>query len=328
MTKLEAPHLLTIERIYQWYEKQESSRDNAGMPSSYMGHECDRFHWYAFRWAAHAAPKPGKLLRLFRTGQIEEERILEDLRNIGCEVTEGNPATGKQWKFWLCGGHVVVKPDGMVLGLPDSKDHWHTIELKTANNKNFNAIVKHGLRKAKYDHYIQCQLQMHASGCSRCLYIIKNKDTEELHGIRFHHDREFCETVLARARKIIETDWAPPKLHDDPDKKGAWQCRFCDFRGVCHEQAWARVNCRTCIHAKVGPAGKWLCGKHGDTELDYEKQQAGCDDHLYLPDLVPGEQVDCDPAGNRVVYTLSNGREYADEGRDKGSAGDIERSVA
>lgn len=315
MADLAQPELRTIKAIYRWYEDQERSWDNAGLPSSYMAHPCDRMHWYAFRWAAHAKPKEGRILRLFDTGKQEEDRIIEDLKRIGCEVSEVNPQTGKQWKFYLASGHVVVKPDGIVTNVPDAPNKPHMLECKTAKAKDYNAIVKHGLHKHKPDHYIQCQLQMHARGIDRCLYIIKNKDTEDLHGIRLHHDPDFCAEVLKRAEQIISTDWAPPKLHDDPEKKAAWQCRFCDFRGVCHDGDFSRVNCRTCLHAQVGPAGKWLCTKHGGIELDYRMQQDGCGDHLYLPDLVPGQQVDHDDKS--VTYELANGGIFTDAGHSK-----------
>ena len=314
MAELDQLELQTIRAIYRWYEDQQRSGDNAGLPSSYMAHPCDRMHWYAFRWAAYSRPKEGRILRLFKTGDIEEARIIEDLKNIGCEVSEINPATGKQWKFWLAKGHVVVKPDGILEGIPDAPRAKHTLECKTSRAKDYNAILKHGLKKHKLDHFIQCQLQMHATGINRSLYVIKNKDTEDLHGIRLHHDPAFCEEVLKRAEQIIHTDWAPPRLHDDPNKKSAFHCRFCDFLGVCHEGEFSRVNCRTCLHVEVRAGGKWHCSKH-DCELDYETQQNGCEDHLYLPDLVPGQQVDHDDKS--VTYELATGGVFIDVGHDK-----------
>lgn len=314
MAKLSRPRLKVIDAIYQRYEEQQRQGDNAGLPSSYMAHECDRFHWYAFRWAGEPQRKAGRILRLFETGRIEEDRIIADLKSIGCEVQEHNPETDRQWKRWLLHGHVVVKPDGLIRGVPDAPKKWHTLECKTAKATDYNAIVKHGLRAKKMDHFIQCQLQMHAFGVDRCLYIIKNKDTDELHGIRLHHDRAFCDQVLQRADKIISSDWAPPRLHDDPEAKAAWQCRFCDYKDICHGGKFARVNCRTCLHVKMVPGGKWVCTKH-DLNLSYDDQQAGCDDHLYLPDLVPGRQVDTD--GQTVTYELPNGGKFTDDGRDK-----------
>ena len=50
--------------------------------------DCDRAIWYAFRWAHPPTAYDGRMLRLFRTGDREEARLIEELRAIGC-VVEG-----------------------------------------------------------------------------------------------------------------------------------------------------------------------------------------------------------------------------------------------
>ena len=55
--------------------------------------------------------------------------------------------------------------------------------------------------------------------------------------------------------------------------------------------------------------GAWHCGRHG-VALTRCDQDAGCAAHLYVPDLVPGEQVDA--GEDWVSYRLRDGSEWRD----------------
>jgi hypothetical protein len=57
-------------------------------------------------------------------------------------------------------------------------------------------------------------------------------------------------------------------------------------------------------------AGQWLCEKHNKT-LTQDEQRAGCHAHLYLPDMVPGKQVDA--GDDFVVYELTDGSTWTDQ---------------
>jgi hypothetical protein len=90
----------------------------------------------------------------------------------------------------------------------------------------------------------------------------------------------------------------------------AWECGFCPARAICHEGAFARRNCRTCLSGTIGPE-LLTCERDGSARK-YEPQQAGCASHQYLPGLVAGEQIDV--REGRVVYRLSDRREWVDGG--------------
>ena len=44
-------------------------------------------------------------------------------------------------------------------------------------------------------------------------------------------------------------------------------------------------------------------------------QQAGCLNHLFIPALVPGEQIDADPEAETVSYRMADGSVWVDGGR-------------
>jgi hypothetical protein len=49
-----------------------------------------------------------------------------------------------------------------------------------------------------------------------------------------------------------------------------------------------------------------------DKELEYNEQQKGCPKHLYLPSLVPGEQIDANEKNRWVKYKLADGQIWVD----------------
>ncbi|MCB1941625.1 MAG: oxidoreductase, partial [Candidatus Accumulibacter sp.] len=75
------------------------------------------------------------------------------------------------------------------------------------------------------------------------------------------------------------------------------------------------VNCRTCLSATPVEGG-WRCERH-ERSLSEADQRAGCDQHLYIPDLVPGEQIDA--GTDWVSYQLPGGGVWLDSGRHKHS---------
>ena len=55
--------------------------------------------------------------------------------------------------------------------------------------------------------------------------------------------------------------------------------------------------------------GGWKCEFH-NKDLDTEAQLAGCEHHLFIPDLIPGEQINSGP--NWVEYKMGDGSVWID----------------
>lgn len=309
MAPLPEPRSPTVEAIYRAYEaKRDDERTYLGM--STLGTECDRALWYGFRWAAPPEQLDGRKVRLFETGHREEARMIDDLRAAGVDVRDRDPETGEQWGVVALGGHLRGHLDGRATGIVEAPVVEHVLEFKTHNEKSFKALVRDGVAAAKPGHYAQMQLYMHFSGLSRAFYLACNKNTDELHGERVHYDAPAALALVARAERIVNTARPPAKLHDDPEAKAAWQCRFCPARGVCHDGERGRLNCRTCLHSTPVEGG-WHCARF-DRQLSLEEQRQGCPAHLYIPDLVPGEQIDADPAAETVTYRMHDGSLWID----------------
>lgn len=288
----------TAAAIYAHYERQAAAEPpRAHLGASIIGHECERYLWLSFRWCG-AEPFDGRMLRLFDTGKREEERIVAELRAIGCEVTTG-PAPGEQWRFSACGDHFGGSMDFAVRGLEEAPKAWHVGEAKTANTKSFKELAKHGVEKAKPMHWAQMQTYMHLSGMQRALYLAVCKDTDELHIERVHYHEGSAMRILERAQRVIAAE-QPPERIGEPDD---FRCKFCHFAAQCHGTEAPLPGCRTCAHSTPVEDGKWRCEFHG-VELSEKTQQEGCKDHRYIPALLSGfaELVDYNDVSNIAVW--------------------------
>lgn len=306
MAEIPAPISHTVDAIYAWHESNRWNSESDGIPFSQMGDPCERKLWYAFRWTFPPDEKPGRMLRLFETGNREEARMIAELRAIGCEIAD------EQQKVSLAWGHLRGKIEGVIVGVCEAPKTQHLLECKTHKAESFRAIVKHGLKEKKPEHWVQVLLGMRAKGLLRSFYIAHNKDTDELHTVRHEYDPVEAMQIEARANRIVDAHSPPPKLHENPESKAAFHCTYCPAKALCHEGAMPRRNCRTCISGTPVENG-WRCEMHSE-DRDRAMQKAGCGDHLYLPGLVPGRQIDADPVARTVTYEMADGSEWVDGG--------------
>lgn len=293
-----------VQAIYAHYKRTGDAEPKRGyLGASIIGHPCERYLWYTFRQST----KPdidGRAYRLFRTGDLEEARLVDDLRAIGCEVHEVDPATGQQFEVTDFGGHFSGHMDGCALGIPGAEKAWHVLEFKTHNAKSFAKLKKEGVRASKPMHFAQMQAYMHKTGMTRALYLAKNKDTDELYAERVRHDKAFAEGLMARAERIITSTTPPERIASRPDW---YECSWCDAKEVCWGGDMAlpilSISCRQCCFATPRMDGKarWICEKHGRA-LSESDQDRACDDHLCLPGMISF----ADPTGSGI----ENGRDF------------------
>ena len=156
----------TLTAIYGAYEHQQGDgfRDHLG--ASLIGKSCARALWYDFRWATPARFE-GRMLRLFETGQIEEARLVRNLRATGATVLEVDPATGKQFRVSAHGGHFGGSLDGAAIGLLEAPATWHVVEFKTHSSKSFADLTAKGVQASKPRHAAQMQIYMRPTGMTR-----------------------------------------------------------------------------------------------------------------------------------------------------------------
>jgi len=303
----------TVTAIHAAREAAHKDFDSIGLSISELGSDCDRALWYSFRWASAPEKKTGKQLRRFETGNIEERRLIDDLRRIpGIKVIDIDPTTGKQRKVYALGGHLRGKLDAIAFGLPEAPKKWHVVECKATNDKTFKEIQKKGGKVAKVGHYRQYLIYMGETGIDRALYIVSNTNTDDIHAERFEFDPAEFLTLKARIERVIRAGRAPSRIAEDASK---YPCILCRHRDVCHGDEFGRNHCRTCINStpiikENSTEATWRCEKHAK-DLTVDEQRTGCGSQLYIPDVVPGEQIDA--TDESVTYRMRDGSTWVDQ---------------
>ena len=312
MAELPAITSLTREAIFAGYEADASDGFRSHLGASLIGKACERALWYDFRWTTKARFE-GRVLRLFETGNREEERLVRNLRRTGATVLEVDPETGRQFRVQAHGGHFGGSLDGVALHLLEAPKAWHVLEFKTHSNKSFTDLVAKKVRESKPQHFAQMQIYMNLMGMNRAMYLAVNKDTDDLYVQRVEADVAYTEQLLEKARRIIFAPTPLPRISEEP----SWyQCRLCDHADVCHGPRAAEINCRTCLHSTPVEGG-WHCDRH-QKPLSEVDQRTGCEQHLYLPPLVAAAQVDA--GEDWVDYEFSGGVCWRDAGLNKHAA--------
>ncbi|WP_312411995.1 oxidoreductase [Shinella sp.] len=240
MAPIPTPIPATLAAIQQALETGHEDWESVGVPAGNIGWECDRAIWFSFRRASVPEFIDWRKRRIFERGNIEEERLLDLLRLIDCEVTD------QQQRVRACGGHLRGKIDGRAYGLPEAPKTEHLIECKSSKNDKFQELKKKGVKAAKPDHYATFQFYMWGLGLTRVLYMCSGKDDEDLHLERVEYDAEFAIRAVARIERIINSPTPPSRLCT---KRDDFRGKFCRQAEVCWGEAKPRVHCRSCIHA-------------------------------------------------------------------------------
>jgi hypothetical protein len=241
---------------------------------------------------------------LFDTGNKEEARLVQDLRNIGVEVYDRDPKDETKQIHYAdpdCGGHFSGSLDGVGRGFVESKA-WHVLEFKTSNAKGYTKLEKEGVSKAKPQHAAQMQCYMHWSGLTRAYYFCVNKDTDQIYGERVRYDKEFAETLTAKAKEIIFAPEPPERISLNPE---CYDCRYCQYVGICHHGDLPEVNCRTCAHSTpkiMDMKGRWTCERYGMVIDTNRQKDEFCQQHIYIPSLVPMDVADVDEDAGTITY--------------------------
>lgn len=284
---MKLPEIDPIASAIDAHHESREEKPRLHLGASLLGHHCDRWLWLSFRWAVREQ-FTGRMLRLFRRGQMEEATIVSDLRAIGVDIG----STGGQQSRVNFGKHVSGSLDGVIeYGVPGAENTRHVAEFKTHSKKSFDELVKDGVEKSKPMHWCQMQVYMHGKGIDRALYGAVCKDDDRYYFERVRYDRAVAEALVARGHRITMAERMPEPC---PGAAPDWyQCKMCAAHDFCHGSRLAReVNCRTCSHATPTEDSRWTCARYDGIDIPPEVQPLGCDAHVAHPDLVPWQMLD------------------------------------
>lgn len=252
---------------------QDDTGHRKHLGASLLGRKCARDLWYTFRWAT-LPTFPGRILRLFNRGHLEEGRLVALLEMIGCTVYQFDE-NGSQYRISGHGGHYGGGLDCVIVGLPEMPETPVLGEFKTHSDKSFSKLVDNGLYASKFEHYAQMTQYMGEHQLSHGLYLACNKNDDALYGEIIAYDPGVHNNASERAGRIIDADEPPQRI----SKTSTWyECKFCTHNGVCWQKKAPDRNCRTCQFSAPAPNGLWWCRHHGKY-LAKDDQLTGCDNY-------------------------------------------------
>ena len=246
------PKFNTINDIMEKKKILQDHRNYLGYSS--LGGNCTRETWYNFRWVKDIYITP-RISRLFDRGNIEEARIINDLFDVGCYVSDA------QKEVIGVTGHVKGHIDGEAIGVPTAVKTKHLFEAKTMKDSQYKKYIKEGLKKFSPKYWQQIHSYMGHTGLDRCLFVAVNKDTEERDYQRIHFDKSAFKDGESIAFSIITSENPPPKLPNA--SKIYYMCQICNYKKICHDNEPVKKSCRTCKHWDIEDDGKFSCSIYG-----------------------------------------------------------------
>lgn len=233
---------------------------------SQIGHHCDRYLWFSFRWCFKQEIS-ARLKRLFWRGHREEPEIVKELAQIGVYCY------ADQQEITMVHGHMKGHTDGSCIGVIEAPKTEHLAEYKTASNSKFNEMKKQGVQKANPTYYAQLQIYMRKLKLTRALFIMVNKNNDEYYVKRVRLDKGFADDLERKGFSIIMRE-NPPAI-PQYCSKSFFKCKWCDAFNVCYGLEPFLPTCRTCVHIEIQDHGMWSCGFHG-IDLATDQQRLGC----------------------------------------------------
>ena len=240
----------------------------AHLGASEIGHKCDRYLWYKFRWMVKES-FGGRMLRLFNRGQLEEKRFREWLTGIGCDILDGNT----QERMTAVAGHFGGSRDGLIRFRRYRITEPVLVEFKTnGTGKGFDELLESGVQHAKPMHYAQMCVYGAGWEIDYALYMVVNKNDDNLHIELVKLDHVYGRNLIERASRIIRTPVAPARISENGSY---YECKYCPARKICHESALPLKNCRSCVNASPEDKGEWRCA-HFNANIPQDFIEKGC----------------------------------------------------
>ncbi len=303
---------------------------------SSVGADCERQTWYRWRWCLDEH-FDAKTLCNFGSGHADEELMSGRLKAVPYIKLQTGHDDDTQYEVGHLNGHVLGHLDGVIEGVKAAPKTMHVWEHKSVNPTKFKKLDKlkqvHGEKAAleQWDstYYAQAQLYMGLTRLTRHYLTVTTPGGRDMTSCRTNYDSGAFRNLKDKIQRIFNSAEAPPRISKKPDY---YQCRWCSFSEICHQDKAPKVNCRTCAHStpladgtagspgKPAPKGPWKCEYH-NKHLNLTAQRSGCGDHLFIPSLINwAEVIRFDKAKNQIVYRASNLKEFANASRNDWSA--------
>lgn len=209
-------------------------RDYLG--GSRLGDTCARRLQYEYLKTTkdEGAGFSGQSLRIFALGHVLEDLAIDWLRKAGFDLRTRDKL-GSQFGFSVAGGRVQGHADGVVVAAPNGMAVPALWECKSANAKNWRAISRNGVAKAKPIYAAQIALYQAYLGLTEtpALFTVVNKDTCEVWHELVPFNGALAQAASDKAVQILRACDAGEQLPRHTTDPEHFECRFCAYAARC-----------------------------------------------------------------------------------------------
>jgi len=304
--------LLDINTALEVKQKLEKPRHYLGM--SQIGDPCWRKLFYSFRNVKKREISASGL-KAIEDGFAQEAVMIERLKMLPYIDLHADDGEGNQIGFKLLLDHFRGHADGMIKGIKVAPLTWHVWEHKSVNQTKFNKLKKliadHGEKAALQlwdeTYFGQAVIYMHNSQTTRHYLTVTTPGGRDCISCRTDYNKKIAEDIIEKAKVIIFDNWhLPAKLSENRE---SFKCKFCDYKGICHDGDFPLVHCKTCRYSEIVKDGQRKCLKKDliieETMLNLDN----CPDHVYNPALISAKVIDQQESGS--IYETESGVKFA-----------------
>lgn len=217
---------LAIDELLAARQKQ---RGYMGLSQIGIVNECPRKAWYMMHGYI-GEDLPGRILRLFRSGDDVEFNMITDLKDIGLTVWGEQKEVRVDNNSRSFIGHI----DGQIKGLDAFGIGKKTclLEIKSCNDRRFKELLKLKDYCAWGGVAYKAQVHIYATllKLDRIFVAVENKNTSERFFQRFPRDLEHAVETMRKAFEVIEME--DPPCRSCPN--ASWyKAKWCNFRREC-----------------------------------------------------------------------------------------------
>jgi len=113
-------------------------------------------------------------------------------------------------------------------------------------------------------------------GLKYALYMIENKNDSDIVIKIVELDWNYGAELQKKAEGIIFAKEPPPRISENP---AVFECKFCDFKGICFDGEQVEKNCRSCRNATPVENAEWFCSNF-NANIPKDFIRKGCDQWL------------------------------------------------